>query len=234
MIAITVVTVVFCLCLHRYKLLVKIVAIVLFLIAASGMMAPEKLNKQLADLRDDFLYKGHISEGIMGSRQGPWEQSIKSIKQHPWFGTGYGTSPTGEDPGVGFGTINSSAETEREHGSSYITIAEWVGLVGVLPFLALLIMTLTNVWKVCGLMNRTREVRYYSIPLAMVVLSGFVHAGFEDWMFAVGSYLSLFFWVCAFVLADLVPNADAVPAPAQSFRARPAVPTDYEVAVSHR
>jgi hypothetical protein len=53
-------------------------------------------------------------------------------------------------------------------------------------------------------------------------------------MFAVGSYLSLFFWVSAFVLADLVPDSDSVPAPAQSFRSRPAVPTDYEVAVSHR
>jgi Lipid A core - O-antigen ligase and related enzymes len=234
MISTAIVTVVFCLCLHRYKLLVKIVAIVLFLIAASGMMAPEKLNKQLSDLKDDFLYKGHTAEGIMGSRLGPWEQSIKSIKQHPWFGTGYGTSPTGEDPGIGFGRINSSAETEREHGSSYITIAEWVGLVGVLPFIALLIMTLTNVWKVCRLMNRTSEVRYYSIPLAMVVLSGFVHASFEDWMFAVGSYLSLFFWVCAFVLADLVPSPDAVPAPAQSFHPRRVLPTDYEVNVSHR
>jgi O-antigen ligase len=234
MISMAVVTVVFCLCLHRYKLLTKIVASVLFVVAIGGMMAPDKLDKQLADLRDDFLYKGHASEGILGSRQGPWEKSINSIKQHPWFGTGYGTSPTGEDPGVGFGTTSSTSETEREHGSSYITIAEWVGMVGVLPFFVLLTMTTINVWKVCSLMNRTTEVRFYSIPLAMVVLSGFVHASFEDWMFAVGSYLSLFFWVSAFVLADLVPDPHSVPAPAQSFRLRAALPTDYEVAVSHR
>jgi O-antigen ligase len=234
MISMAVITIVFCLCLHRYKLLVKIMAIVLFFVAASGMMAPQKLNDQLTDLKDAFLYKGHKSEGIIGSRQGPWEKSINSIKQHPWFGTGYGTSPTGVDPGVSFGTTSSTAETEREHGSSYITIVEWVGLVGVLPFFALLIITMWNVWKVCGLMNRTAEVRYYSIPLAMVVLSGFIHASFEDWMFAVGSYLSLFFWVCAFVLADLVPNPNAIPALAPFLRPRPVVPTDYEVAVSHR
>ena len=43
------------------------------------------------------------------------------------------------------------------------------------------------------------------VPFALVVLAGLVHAGFEDWLFAVGSYLCVFFWVCAFLLTDLVP-----------------------------
>jgi O-antigen ligase len=98
----------------------------------------------------------------------------------------------------------------REHGSSYITIAEWVGLLGALPFLALLAVTVSNVWKVCAWMNRTADPRHYSIPLAMVVLAGLVHATFEDWLFAAGSYLCVFFWVFAFLLADLVPGAVAV------------------------
>ena len=170
----------------------------------------------------------------MGSRSGPWGQAIATIKDHPWFGTGYGTSPTGVDPGTNFGTISSSAESEREHGSSYINLAEWVGLLGVLPFIALLAVTLSNLRRVCALMNQTTDPRYYSIPLAMVVLSGFVHAGFEDWLFAVGSYLSVFFWVCAFLLADLVPNADIVPAPGPApYVARP-LPADYGAVVSNR
>ena len=49
--------------------------------------------------------------------------------------------------------------------------------------------------------------RHYSIPLAMVVLAGLIHANFEDWLFAVGSYISVYFWVFAFLLADLVPDA---------------------------
>ena len=234
MITVSVVTVTFCLCLHRYKLLVKIVAAVLFVIAVGGVMAPEKLDQQLEDFKDAFLYKGHKQQGMLGSRMGPWQESINSIKEHPWFGTGYGTSPTGVDPGLYFGRFNSSAETSREHGSSYITIAEWVGLVGVSPFIALMGLTLLNVWRVCRLMRWTSEVRYYSIPLGMVVLAGFVHASFEDWMFAVGSYLSFFFWACAFILVDLVPDVDAFP----KQRAAPAVPrrlpADYQVAVSHQ
>ena len=52
-----------------------------------------------------------------------------------------------------------------------MTIAEWVGLLGVLPFVALLAVTVSNVWKVCAWMRRTADPRHYSIPLAMVVLS---------------------------------------------------------------
>jgi O-antigen ligase len=35
--------------------------------------------------------------GILGSRQSPWEDRISSVKQHPWFGTGFGTSDLGND-----------------------------------------------------------------------------------------------------------------------------------------
>jgi len=211
MVAALVVTTVFCLCLRQYKLLVKMAAVVLFFVAISGMLAPETLSDQISQLEDAFLYKGHKQDGLLGSRKSPWENSIASIKEHPMFGTGYGTSPTGEDPGFTFGTTSSSAETEREHGSSYVTIAEWVGLVGVLPFIALLGLTLLNLRRACSTMLKTADPSHYSIPLAMVMLAGLVHANFEDWLFAVGSYLSVLFWIFAFLLADALPAADSLP-----------------------
>ena len=210
-ISIALVALIFCVCLHQYKLLVKVAALALVLIAVTGMIAPGNLNREAADLTDEVLYKGHKAEGVMGSRLSPWQKSIDTIQDHPWFGTGYGTSPTGEDPGMYFGTINSSAETSREHGSSYLTIAEWVGLLGVLPFVALLIVTGSNVWRVCAWMHRTADPRHYSIPLAMVVLSGLLHATFEDWLFAVGNYACVYFWVFSFLLADLIPAAVVAP-----------------------
>jgi O-antigen ligase len=205
------VAVIFCVCLRQYRLLVKVTAFALVMVAIAGVLDPSALNKRLGDLTDTLLYKGHKEEGLLGSRRTPWEKTKASIKEHPWFGTGYGTSPTGEDPGSNFGIIASSAETAREHGSSYMTIADWVGLLGVLPFIAILSVTALNVWKVCGWMRRTSDPYHYSIPLAMVLLSGLVHAGFEDWLFAVGSYLCVFFWTIAFLLADFVPAADVVP-----------------------
>jgi O-antigen ligase len=228
-----VVTLVFCLCLRQYRLLTKIMALVLVLIALTGVFAPQTLSKSLEATTDSVLYKGHKEQGLFGSRFSPWEKSIASIKQHPWFGTGYGTSPTGEDPGLNFGKFASSSETVREHGSSYMTIAEWVGLLGVTPFLALLGITAGNVWRVCGWMRRTSNFRHYSIPVAMVVLAGLTHANFEDWLFAVGAYPCVYFWVFAFLLADFQP-ASAV-APNVAVFPRPSVsPAAFRAVASSR
>jgi len=234
MASITLVTLIFCFCLRQYKLMVKIGALVLVLIAINGMLDPGGLNKRLGDIKDTVLYKGHKEEGTLGSRKEPWEKTKTSIKAHPWFGTGYGTAPTGEDPGVGFGIVASSAETAREHGSSYMAIAEWVGLLGVAPFVAILAVTLSNVWKVCAWMRRTGDPRHYSIPLAMVVLSGLVHASFEDWLFAVGSYACVYFWFFAFVLADLVPAVVEVPSASVVSQASRRLPAGLGAAVPNR
>ncbi len=222
-----------CLCLRQYKLLLKVAAAVLFLIGINGMLAPENLNQRLENMKDVALYKGHKQAGIMGSRRTPWETTIKSIKEHPFFGTGYGTAPTGEDPGLYFGVVASSAETAREHGSSYMTIAEWVGLLGLLPFVALLALTASNMFRVCRWMTQTHEPRNYSIPMAMVVLAGLVHAGFEDWLFAAGSYPCVYFWFFAFLLADYVPEAIQVPATAFASLPRP-LPAPFGVIVPNR
>jgi O-antigen ligase len=232
--SIVLVTLVFCIGLRQYKLLVKVVATALFLIAVTGMFAPTTLTERLGDLKDEVLYKGHKDEGMLGSRLSPWQKSIDTIKAHPWFGTGYGTSPTGEDPGLYFGTTSSSSETSREHGSSYMTIAEWVGLLGVMPFVALLAVTLSNVWKVCAWMSRTANPRHYAIPLAMVVLSGLIHANFEDWLFAVGNYSSVYFWVFSFLLADFVPCAVVAPITGVSSRAWRTAPVGIGAVASNR
>ena len=228
------VTLIFCFCLRQYKLMVKVAALVLLLVAITGMLDPAALNKRLGDLTDSMLYKGHKEEGVLGSRRTPWEKTKASIKEHPWFGTGYGTSPTGENPGLDFGVVASSAETAREHGSSYMTIAEWLGLLGVLPFVAILAVTMSNVWKVCAWMRRTADPRHYSIPLAMVVLSGLIHASFEDWLFAVGAYVCVYFWVFAFLLADLVPAAVVVPIAGVVRRAPRPVPAGFGAVAPNR
>lgn len=82
-------------------------------------------------------------------------------------------------------------------------------------------------------MKRTADPRHYSIPLAMVVLAGFVHASFEDWLFAVGSYLSLWFWASAFMLADLVPQSAIAPATGSVSRTAQSLPAGYGAVVSH-
>jgi hypothetical protein len=43
----------------------------------------------------------------------------------------------------------------------------------------------------------------------MLVLAGMVHASFEDWLFAPGSYLCVLFWCMAFILVDVAPASVA-------------------------
>jgi hypothetical protein len=52
-------------------------------------------------------------------------------------------------------------------------------------------------------MRKSGNLHHYAVPFAMVSLAGLVHAAFEDWLFAPGSYICLFFWVLAFLLIDL-------------------------------
>ncbi len=40
-----------------------------------------------------------------------------------------------------------------------------------------------------------------------MMAAGLVHAAFEDWLFATGYYLCVFFWALAFVLVDVLPVA---------------------------
>jgi O-antigen ligase len=214
MAAIGLVTIAFCFCLRQYKLLMKVALLTLGLVAAIGMVNPTVLSESATSVRDSVLYKGHKEEGVLGSRRTPWEKTVSSIKEHPWFGTGYGTSLT-EDTVVGFGKYSSTANTSREHGSSYMTIVEWVGLLGMLPFAALLALNGSQVAKVGLWLRRTGYASHYSVPLAMVLLAGFIHAAFEDWMFAVGSYPAIFFWSFSFILVDLLPPF-AVRVPSQA------------------
>jgi len=210
MVAVILVTLVFCFGLRQYKPLLKVAGLSFCLIAAIGMVSPTAVLQSSENLKDAVLYKGHKEEGLLGSRRAPWDKSVATIKEHPLFGTGYGTSPTGEDTSFNFGKFASSAATSREHGSSYMTIAEWVGLLGVLPFVMLMGLTGLNVGRVCAWMRKTANPYHCSVPLAMVLLAGFVHAGFEDWLFAVGSYPCVYFWAFAFMLADFVPSGHQV------------------------
>jgi hypothetical protein len=82
---------------------------------------------------------------------------------------------------------------------------EGVGLLGVVPFIALVLALALKVGGVFAWLRRTADFRHFSVPVAMVLTAGLIHAGFEDWLFAVGYYLSVFFWVLAFAFVDLLP-----------------------------
>ena len=209
-----------CIVLKRYRLLIQGTAAFLCMAALATGVAPTDVSVDMPFHRyedsfvDVFLYKGHEREGLLGSRTTPWDETMNVIQQHPWFGSGFGTSPNFGDEDVGVGQYSTVAATTHEHGNSYLAAMEGVGLLGVLPFFALLLMLALKVGGVFAFLRRTGNVRSLAVPVAMVLAAGLIHAAFEDWLFAVGYYLTVFFWVLAFTFMDILP----VPALAAVYR----------------
>ena len=197
-----------CIALRRYRLLLKGVGIALFLAAFVAAVAP--LHQQSSEsLTSAFVYKGRREDGILASRRPIWDETVSSIQEHPWLGSGFGTSPTSSEVVQRPESFESLREATREHGNSYLAITEWVGLVGDVPFFALVTLTAVNVGRALAKMRRTSNILAPAIPLAGVLAAGLVHAAFEDWLFAPGYYLCVFFWTLAFIMVDVL----AVPAP---------------------
>lgn len=200
-----------CLSLRRIRLLGGGLAVAMILASFVAMLTPLQSGREDMPVRrgdrllSSYLYKEGGREGVLGSRRSVWDKTAAVIRDNPWFGTGYGTSRNSYDD-LQTGTYATSSLTSREHGSSYLAIFEWVGLLGVLPFAALVLLTLSYAGKVFIWLARTRNPRDFCVPVAMVLAAGLVNAAFEDWLFAVGYYLCVFFWVFAFALADLRPS----------------------------
>ncbi len=182
------------------------------LLEVMAVANPSHMSEMMDTLSGRFVFKlesGSSHHGIFGSRQSPWEDSITSIKQHPWFGTGFGTSDVGDQNRIQNSSIYTVEGTNREHGSSYLAMAEYMGLLGILPFVFLLVLLLRAVGRVFAWMRRTGSPQHYAVPFALITIAGIIHAGFEDWLFAAGSYLCVFFWVSAFLLIDLAAPSGA-------------------------
>ena len=201
-----VVTLVFmCIALRRTKLLAKGALALTFMVAIVGVFRPAEVSSGIVSFAEQVVYKGKADHGILESRKSPWQDTVAAIKDSPWFGTGFGTDRMLRQlvPDSSFRTIEGSV---REHGSSYMALLQYVGLLGVVPFALLLLLVIRNIFRTYTWMRRTRNPVNYALPLAMVCLSGLLHAAFEDWMFAVGYYLALFFWTSAFLLVDFLPH----------------------------
>jgi hypothetical protein len=209
------------LALRRYRLLMKGAALALLgalLIMVISPLPEAQSGGGLVDrLTDTFFYKGKREQGVFSSRKSPWELATAAVRQHSWFGTGFGTSVTAvegrEQQDLSFASVR---EATREHGNSYFAILEWTGLFGAGPFYFMVLMIAFSVGRVTIWLRRTGNPFSPAVPIAAVLAGGLIHAAFEDWMFAVGYYMCIFFWVLAFILLDVLPVEGSVPLQAAS------------------
>jgi len=199
-----------CVALRRYGLLIRGLGVALLLAALVSAAVP--LHQQSSDsLTSTFVYKGRQEEGILASRRSVWDSTVSAIQEHPWFGSGFGTSKINGEVVQQSRSFESLPRATREHGNSYLAITEWVGFVGDIPFFALVVLTVTNVVRALAHVRRTGDPFSPVIPLAGVLAAGLVHAAFEDWLFAVGYYLCIFFWTLSFIMVDILPATVRLP-----------------------
>jgi O-antigen ligase len=219
-----------CLALRRYGLLIRGLSIALVLAAIVAAIVP--LHERPSDsLTSTFVYKGRRDEGILASRRSVWDDAVSAIEEHPWFGSGFGTSKTSIEVVQQSRSFESLPQATREHGNSYLAITEWVGFIGDIPFLAMVILIVANLVRALAQMRRTGDTFSPLIPLTGVLAAGLVHAAFEDWLFAVGYYICIFFWTLAFIMVDAVPAAAPAPVPSAVKPAHP-WPNNFDVAPS--
>jgi O-antigen ligase len=219
-----VVVLVFTVALRHQRLLLQFAFVSIFFLAVMAVINPSHVDEMVSSFTGRVIYKeGRTYSGIFGSRLTPWNETIAVVKRHPWFGSGFGTSELGNlRPDFDASSMYTNEGTNREHGNSYLALAEYMGLLGAAPFVLLLLMLVRVLFRMFRWMRRTGNPYHYSIPFALVAIAGLVHACFEDWLFAVGSYLCVFFWVAVFGLMDLLPEAETGRATAV-FHSRPGV-----------
>jgi len=194
---------VLCILLRKYTLLAQGFGIIAIIVAATAIIQPEAFSRMVSSFTSTVVYKGKDpTQGLLGSRETPWQETLDTIHTNFWFGTGFGTSNTGLDVTEGGTKFSSSTTTSSEHGSSYLAIVAWVGMFGVLPFLLLWGSLVRKVLRSFVWISKTANPYHPVVPLSILMLAGLIHAGFEDWLFAPGYYLCTFFWSMAFVFAD--------------------------------
>ena len=196
-----------CLLLRKYRLFALGVGILAMVAALMAIVRPEAFSEMISMSTSAVVYKGKDpSEGVMSSRTLPWQDSINAIQRHFWFGTGFGTSDNGYVQSDQMGRFASTSAISAEHGSSYLALLSWVGILGAVPFVLLLGGVLIKLTRTMVWMFLTRNAAHAAVPLAVVVFAGLIHAAFEDWMFAPGYYLCVFFWSIVFMLVDQAPS----------------------------
>jgi O-antigen ligase len=205
-----------CLALRKYKMFVEGLVILTVILAATAIFRPEVITSMTSSV----LYKGGDQEqGILASRESPWRTAMSNIKEHPWFGTGLGTTADGGDADQQQGRFASSTSVTTEHGSSYLALIAGVGILGAIPSFWLLFILIARIIRTVGFMRSSTTAAHAAIPLAMVMVAGITHAALEDWMFAPGNYLCVFFWSLAFILID-VTRPSTVPVGARNWRSQ--------------
>lgn len=113
--------------LKQYRLFLRGATVGISVLALVGLWSPDLIWKFSESVNSDLIYKGHREKGLLRSRLEPWNATVETIREHPVFGGGFGTTQTGAESEFGTSAFATSRGTTREHGNSYLALLEWGG-----------------------------------------------------------------------------------------------------------
>src|ERR1700682_2644946 len=163
-----------CVLLRRGKLLAKGAFVLVLMCAMIAVVQPGRFDDLVSSFTEDLVYKGKVEQGLFGCRKSPWQTSIGVIQESPWFGSGFGTDLSQDGPFAAPSAFRTMAGASFEHGNSYLALLQYVGVLGIVPFLILLFLILRLTYRVGCCMWRTEDPRHYAVPLALVCLAGLI------------------------------------------------------------
>jgi O-antigen ligase len=127
-----------------------------------------------------------------------WEELWYKFWLNPWFGSGFGVYDIASGSnGISF---NSNGLT-IEKANSYLGILEELGIVGAFIAACQTFFVLFTVSKKIA-KKKYRSYENRNILLMSIFVAGLINASFEAWMYAVGSFIAVSFWIFAFVAAN--------------------------------
>jgi len=180
---------------RRYRTLLVGVSLLAAILLNLYLVTPERFQSA----SDTLLYKKGEHGKLMDSRQKPWDRSLANFREHPWLGLGFGVADNSADWRLNYVT---QGHQTRERGSSFLTMLETTGVIGTLFFALLILALIREIWRAFARLRRTGQVNQPAVVAASIILAGLVNAFFEDWLLAVGYYMSVIFWVLALSLRD--------------------------------
>jgi hypothetical protein len=90
---------------------------------------------------------------------------------------------------------------------------EGTGVLGTLPFVLLALALIRDMRRVFLWLRYSRNPDQPAVLASALVLTCLVSAFFEDWLLAVGYYMSVIFWVVALSLRDWMACPARAPEP---------------------
>ena len=108
---------------RRYRSLLLGMSLFAVILLSIFLVTPERFQ----NASETFMYKKGEHGNLADSRQKPWERSLRSFREHPWLGWGFGAA----DNSAGWRlNLCYPGQLTRERGSSYLTLLETPGFLG--------------------------------------------------------------------------------------------------------